>query len=409
MPTVCYGLLAKDLFNYLIIAMTGGLYQSGASSLLDNPDINILFTCGDALRMLVGSQIKISMREFFNAVNLVHGVGMGVLNGTLTIERKAFWMAPGDPGVNLGEAADTYKLDPATDLTFSSIKVGWPNQDYNVALGDINGKYEICVTQLYDTPITRVSTELDITTTVRADMYGAEFTRMNLDGKTSVSDNSDNDVFVLHVLRQAILSAITVNGIPFGDLWILDRNINPYVIANNIYLNIGDNYFIGNTEYQSPVAQWLQVGLLDPTSAYNVALSPKQCLMRSHSDYLHSCLERMDNLFITFNESDKNSALQIIGQPGGTDTAENANVQIGLFKPAIFKPWYFSAPIVSPQDIDTTTVDNPVRRYLTTYRGIPVSGTAMKSAIAPTDRAQQAYQILLDPNVDLTPFITIYE
>lgn len=414
--TVAYGLLAKDLFKYLIIAMTGAQFNTYASTLLANPDINIMFTCGDALRQLVGSQIKISMREFYNCINLIHGVGMGVIAGTLTLERKPFWMAPGDSGVNAGEAADGYKLTPATDLTFSSIKVGWPNQDYNVSLGDINGKFEICVTQIYDTPVTRVSTELDLTTSVRADMYGAEFTRMNLDGKTSVSDNADNDPFVLHIqpkirtLPDGIpFPPITINGIPYMDLYLLDRSINQYVQDNNVYLNLGDTYLVAGVEFTAPVAQWLQVGLLDKASAYNVALSPKQCLMRSHSDYLHSCLERMDTKSITFSQSDKNSALQIIGQPGGVNTGENANVVIGTFKPPFFKPWYWSGQIVTPRSLDYTIADNPVRRYVFTYRGIPLSGTSMKSAIAPTDRATQAYQILLDPNTDLSPFKTIYE
>lgn len=413
-PTICYGLFARDLFNYLIQAMTGGEYQVGVSALLDDPDLQILFTCGDALRQLVGSQIKISMRKFFQCINLIHGTGMGVVNNLLTIERKPFWLAPEDQGVDLGEAADGYKLYPATDLTFSSVKVGWPNQNYNVSLGDINGKYEICVTQLYDTPVTRVSTTLDLTTDCRADMYGAEFARMNLDGKTSVSDNADNDVFCLHVektLRKINGQPVPVviNGVIYRTLYNLDRSINPYVQDNNIYVNIGDPYVIAGVTYTATVAQYLQVGLLDKASAYNVALSPKQCLMRSHSDYLHSCLEKMDTEYLTFDSSDKNSALQIIGQPGGVDTAENANVQIATFKPPIFKCWYFEGQIISPRSLDNTIVDNPIRKYNLTYRSVPLSGTAMKSAIAPTDRAQQAYQILLAPNTDITPFKTIYE
>lgn len=412
--TICYGLKARDLFNYLIQAMTAGQYQLGASSLLDNPDIELLFTCGDALRQLVGSQIKISMRKFFACLNLVHGIGMGVVDSLLTIERRPFWFAPDDPGVDLGEAADGFKLYPATDQTFSSVKVGWPNQDYNVSLGDINGKYEICVTQLYDTPVTRVSTTLDLTTDVRADMYGGEFARMNLDGKTSVSDNADNDVFCLHI-EKAIRRIngqpvpIIVNGVRYLTLYNLDRGINPYVQDNNIYINAGDPYVVAGVTYTATVSQYLQVGLLDKASAYNVALSPKQCLMRSHTDYLHSCLEKMDTQYLTFDRSDKNSALLIIGQPGGVDTAENANVQIGAFKPPFFKPWYYEGGIVSPADLNLTIVDHPVRRYRFTYRGVPLSGTSMKSAIAPCDRAQQAYQILLDANTDLTPFKTIYE
>lgn len=415
-PTVCFGLLARDLFDYLIQAMTGGQYQAGTSSLLDDPDIQLIFSCGDALRQLRGSQIKISMKQFFSAINLVHGVGMGAIGDLLTIERKRYWVSPADPGVNLGEAATGYKLYPATDLTFSSIKIGWPNQNYNIVLGDINGKYEVCVTQVYNTPITRVSTTLDLTTTCRADMYGAEFVRMNLDGKTSVSDNSDNDPFVFHVEKTPVTSPIThtpgtivVNGVLYSNYYRLDRSINQYVQDNNIYVNTGDPYVIAGVTYTSTVDQYLQVGLLDKDTAFNVALSPKQCMIRSHGDYIHSCLEKMDTQYLTFSQSDKNSALQIIGQPGGVDTAENADVQIGSLKASIFKPWYFEATIASPPTLASSLRNNPSRKYNLTYASIPVSGTSMKSAIEPNDNALQAYQLLLNPDVDITPFNTLYE
>lgn len=415
--TVCWGLRAPILLQKVVAAMTDGQFTA-KSDLLDNPDIELFFSCGDALRQLIGSQIKISLNRLLKCLNLVHGIGSGSINSQLRVERKAFWVAPGDPGVDLGVAGDGFNIEPATDMLPASIKIGWPNQDYNVALGDVNGKYEICVTQIYNTPYTRVSTVLDITCDVRADMMGAEFDRINTDGKTSTADNSDNDVFVFHCTKKSIqqlpngvFAPITINGVFYPGptkLLGLDRTINAFVVDNNQYIKAGDTYLVGAIPYIATTSQYLHVGLIDKTTAFNVALSPKQCLIRSHGDYIHSLCYKMDDKFLTFSKSDKNSEL-LINNPNGVSTEENGDVSIGSLKAVLFQPFYVTVPISAPPSLALDLVSNPVRRYNTIYRNIALVGTAMKTAIAPTDGAEQAYQLLLDASVDLTQFNTIYE
>lgn len=419
--TVAFGLDAIDLFNALMDKVTVGQYK-GKSDLLSNAgEFNLFFTCGDALRQLQGSQIKISINEFIRAINVPHGVGNAPINGFYVVEKKAFWMGNDKPAVQLGSAEDGYLLEPATDLMVSGVKIGWPNQNYNVALGDVNGKYEVCVTQLYDTPNTRTTKTLQITTTVRADMHGAEFARINTDGKTSVADNADNDVFVIHrSTSRANLNPfnqrpmpVTINGTiyPIGtDLFILDRVINQYVVDNNVYVKAGDTYVIDNITYTSSVSQYIKVGLIDKGSAFNVWLSPKQCLMRSHTDYLHSIMEKMDDKFLTFDSADKTSDLIILDtRPGGVSTEENGNVQISTFKPPLFKPWYFTCKWSAPAELALDIISNPVRKYTGMYDDVIVTGTAIKSAIQPSDNDLQTHQLLLVPDQDLTPFITRYE
>lgn len=404
--TVCYCLTAKTLGEALMNKMTDGQYTL-RSDLLDNPDLNIFFTCGDSLRRLVGAQIKISMGTYLQALNVPYGTGYGTIASQLRIEKKRFWVAPDDAGVQLGDSGDGYKLYPAADMTFASFKIGYPSESDNSALGDINGKFEFNVTQTYNTPITRVDKVLDITTTVKTSMYKMEETRINLEGKLTTSDNADNDIFMVHVEKNITPFAgpFIVEGVNYTALWFLDRSINQYIQNNNLFANVGD--IINGLPVTT--AQWITVGVLDKNTAFNVALSPKQCLIRSHGDYIHSCIEHADNKYLTFANSNKNSGLLIISQPGGVDTEENGNVLIGSLKATIFKPWYFEGQIVTPSTLTLTIAGNPVRKYLTNYKSIPISGTAMKTAIAPTDNAQQAYQLLLGPDVDITPFITVYE
>lgn len=404
--TFCYGLSANDLWKALIDKMTDGRY-TGNSTLLENPDLNIVFTCGDALRQLIGSQIKISVDKFFTACNLIWGTGMGIIGSEARLERKRFFVTSTTGDTQLGDF-NSRKIYPYTDCLFSSVKFGWPNQNYNVNLGDINGKYEICVTQIMSSPVTRVDTVLDLTTTVRADMYGQEFTRINLDGKTSTSDNADNDVFVQHVNNKPteILSPIT--GLPFFTIWELDRTINKYVADNNVFVKEGDTYVISGVPFISTVSQYTQVGLLDKDTAFNVALSPKQCLIRGHGDYLHSCLEKMETKYLTFASSDKVSALAI-NNPIGYSTEENGNVQILTLDAPIFQPWVFEGTVINPPKLASQLVTSPIKTYSGNYAGIPVRGTSLKSGVMPTDNAPQDYQLLLAPEVDKTPFINEYE
>lgn len=399
--TVVYGFTMKQIFEKLVDKITNGQYGV-KSTLFDNPDINVMLTCADAIRRLQGAQIKISLKKFFALSNLIYGVGMGNVGGTLTIERKRVWVSPDDPGIDIGEMGSRPKIRPATDLMFSSISVGWPN--VNAADNtDVNGRFEFNVTQVYNTPITRVSTKLDLTTTVRADASGVVTTSLNLDGKTTTSSNTDNDVFALHVEK-------TITSFPnrIGNTFVtrafkLDRSINQYILDNNIYVNAGDTYN-GQVVDQS---QYVQVGVIDKDSAFNVALSPKQCLVRAHGDYIRSCVERSDNKFLTFSKSDKNSALTINSPT--YPTVENGDVQLSTLDQPIFRPWIIEGPVVNPNNLSISITKNPVRKYFSSFKGIPFSGTSQKSAIIPWSNASQSYQLLLSPGVDLSPFITVYE
>jgi hypothetical protein len=396
-----YGFTLKQVFEKLVYKMTDGQYGV-SSDLLDNPDLNIMVTCGDGLRKIVGAQIKISMKKFFSLCNLIHGIGMGAVGGKLKIERKKFWCAVADPGVDLGETGARPKIYPATSVMFSNISIGWPNQSAGNN-ADINGRYEFNVTQKYSTPVTRVSTKLDLTTTARADASGIVYTFLNLEGKTSTSSNSDNDVIVLHVEKNLTVIPSPITGLPILSFYKLDRSINQYIVDNNLYVNAGDVYN-GQVVDQ---AQYVRVGVIDKESVFNAALSPKQCMIRAHGDYIRSCLDGMDNKYLVFSGSDKNSAL-IINSPVNP-TAENENVQIASLAAPLFKPWIYEGMIKNPNGLSLLLTKNPIRKYLTSYNGIPVNGIAQKSAVAPDSNAPQAYQLLLGPDVDLSPFITVYE
>ncbi len=98
---------------------------------------------------------------------------------------------------DLWEVKD-FQVSVAEDLIYNTIKVGYPNQNYD----DINGKDEFNTTHVYNTPLTRIAKELDLTSEYRADSYGIEFTRANLAGKKTTDSGTDNDVFIIQAVEK---------------------------------------------------------------------------------------------------------------------------------------------------------------------------------------------------------------
>jgi hypothetical protein len=368
---------AAYLFRQLVSKITNGRY-SASSSLLDSLDPYVVFTSGDGARGLSGAKLKTSLTDFFAFMNMRYGVGMGVINGQLVLEKKAFWVLGDDIQViDIGDGAGL-KVSLRTDLLFASIKVGCQNQTYDTALGDINGRYEFNMTQLYTTSVTRVSTVLDLTTKYRLDMYGFEYTRINLDGKTTSDSSADNDVFALCVMPTTLIVPSPITGLPIDTGYhLFDRTINQY-----------------------------STGLLDADTAFNLRLSPKWCLL-ANGDYLHSCLDSLDDRKITFSTADKDVALSV-NLPDGTVVEERADVRISDLPPKLFKPYQLDISI--PDRVNLFALSQRRKISFTyPYLTAPLKGFTLKTGSAPAINSVQNYSLLCSADTDLTPLIDVDE
>lgn len=356
---------ARYVYDQLIYKMTAGKY-TGTSTLLDSLDPYVVFTSGDGVRSLKGAVIKISFSDFFGFINMRFGVGVGVINNQLVLEKKAFWVQSTDT-VGIGEAS-LLKFSVYTDCLFSALKVGYPNQSSNIALGDINGKYEFNMTQYYSSPVTRVNTTLDLTTVVQASMYYIEDTRINLDGKTTSDSTADNEVFAISIVPVKVAGQ---------NYYPLDRTINPFA-----------------------------VGLLENQTPFNLRLSPKQCLL-ANGDYLHSCLDLMENKFLVFNTADQPVNLAV-NMPGGQVIEERSNVEISSLPPQIFRP--YKMEITIPDRVNLFAL-SPRKKIVTSYKEgtIQLAGYTLKTGSQPDINAAQVYDLLCSPDTDITQLIDVYE
>lgn len=342
------------VLQQLISKISGGTYTP-QSDYLANTINDVVITCGDAIRGIESAVIKTSLRDFFTSYNSHFGIGMGMLGNTLRLEQKSFWVQYTDV-IDLGEVSKM-KVSPANDLLVNNIKIGTPNQEYD----DVNGKQEFNTTSEYSAPITRVAKELSLVSVYRADCYGIEFTRLNLDGKTTTDNDSDNDVFMIQIEDN-----------PQSDgTWKLDR-----------FYNAG------------------ATGLLSPATVFNLYLTPARALRRN-GDYIRSLFYKLDAKYLTFQTSDKND--QVVA--GGI--TENADVQIASLASPLFSCNYLEFETKVPLDTLELLRANPLKAFSGTWAGFSFVGIPDKISVQPGDNGVQTYKLLASPQTDLTTLVNI--
>lgn len=356
------------VFQKLIEKISDGTV-TGYSNLL-TANYNFLITCGDAIRRLPGSKIKTSLADFFQSMNTQFDIGLGMVGGQLRLEEKAFFVDYSNP-IFLGEVSGL-KVKKATDYVFNTVKVGYPPQDYDAALGAVNGRLEFNNTYQYTAPITRLTKELDLVSIYRADAYGIEFTRINLDGKTTTDDSSDNDVFIIHATGHYVAPP----GVPAG--MILNRDLNPYIS-----------------------------GVIDAPSVFNVYLSPGRCLRRN-GRFIHSCFYKAENGIIKFQTTDKNSQL-VTTPPSGPVEIDIADADINTMLAPLFRNIILEFDTPAPVDLFEILDQNPVKAFEFTYYGITYRGIPIKASTEPYTEDKQTYTLLSAPDNDLTTLIDVYE
>lgn len=357
----CYGLRPKYLFEQLMAKMGGAAYPI-QSYLLDQWD-QLIFTSGDAIRQIPNAKIKISPKEFFTSVNAVLNVGLGLVGGFLALEEKNYFMLKGLQMVDIGEVKDL-EVSPAKEYLNSSIKVGYPDEDYD----EINGRSEVNSTQVYSTPISRVQGELDLLSIARTDIYGIEFLRINLNQKDTTDNKADNDSFMIKIKD----TPETVS----GDTYYRPEGVEAYLSVQGI--TAGD-------------------------TAYNLDLSPKKNLLR-HGDFLHGMVALQDGLFINFESAEKNADLVTVDL-NGVRVAESDNVNISSLPAPLFLPFKYEF---------TTKLERSIYKILNvlsngyvifTWRGNRYRGFFMDASSDVARNSEQEWTLLAHPDDNLLTLV----
>lgn len=191
--TVIKAISPFDLCNELLKKVTGSTAYTLNSNLL-NQYGHLLLTSGDGIRGLAGAVIKTTFNEFFNNFNKILFAGFGNTGMQMFFERRTTFYDASTNTMDVGEVSEL-QVSLAEQELANTVKVGYPNQDYT----DVNGRAEFNTTFKFQLPVVNAGKrEIDLVSSYRADGYGIEYTRINLEGKKTTDSDSDNATFIIN-------------------------------------------------------------------------------------------------------------------------------------------------------------------------------------------------------------------
>lgn len=352
------------VFDKLVKIMTGGKY-SGSSDLLLNQYKNYLLTCGDALRSIDGSVLKIRFSDLFQSINCWANVGLRPELTKLALAEKRDIIYSNDP-IHLGSVSKM-KVSTATNYVYNKFKVGYNDFDYE----DVNGRDEFNCSFNFSLAESLVNKEFELISPIRGDSYGAEFTRLNLEGKSTTDGKTDNDTW-----------CIVVNETP-----VVDPDKTFYTIKRTLN---------ATTE-----------GSINGETIFNLDISPRRNFNK-HAYWVHSHFFNQEGDIIVFNTAKKNGKLKelinniIVHQ-------ENANIRVGNLEAPITVPLIFEVDCPAPEDYIDLLDSNPARIISFDYLGKTYKGIQEKTTASAEEFSNETFRLLALYDNDFSSLIDIYE
>lgn len=419
-------------YKKLVQKVTGFEENAGGEILKTCP---YYITCGDAIRRIDGAAIKTSLTNFLKAYDVYLKAGMGIEQGKLVFEDRTHFFDASNP-ISLS-AAKQCKITEAKDFLGTSIKIGHAEQTIN----DVNGKFDFNGYQVYTTPQTRVSKEIDLQSPYKAGPYEIELTRINLDGKTTTDANNDNDVFVIDVnIASAVPSVVAtvsfqagtnIMSTPLGIDFITGQRIritgsasndNDYVvqgvlnllgIAQLIFLDKG---LVDESDVSVEI-DWLSglvydldrsiipddptfdtdgnviTGFPDKNSIFNIRLSPRR-LLAVHGPWIRSWLYNYEPGSLVFQTPNRYAEFTTGG------IKEDSDFPIADLGNRMFLPFLFDFEDEVPIELVQLMEENPNRCFTFDWNGQTYKGFNMQAHQAANTEASQSFLLLATPDTD---------
>jgi hypothetical protein len=380
-----------QLWQKMILSIAGSGYTA-ASTLLtdasllltDNSPFYTHVTCGDALRNLnqdtngnaSDPAIKTTLDELHATMQAVYMAGIGAEGTTARIERQSYFFNNNVVTATLSGLVKNFRRETAREYLFSSIKAGYQKQSYDAT----NGRDEFNSEVFFSVPSTAIPAQKDLQSQYRADMYGIEFTRINLSNKKTTDSASDNDSFLVEA--NSTLSAPVTNG-PVG--------YNLARLQNNT----------GNSAS----------GLIDSSTAFNLSLSPMRSMFRN-APLLSTAVYPKTIGYVNFQTSDKNEFVVSKLSSGVGQVGENSSIPVSALNNPLFLPIRFIFETPVPVDIPALIEGNPYGRINFNWRNpatnevVTLGGFIEEVGINPANNATYTYKLLACPDTDVSKFLS---
>ena len=252
---------------------TSGVY----TALVDEHDENIRIAAGESIRNFEKQYLHTSFSDFSTYMKSCWGYEYDIDGNTIRFSlRDKFFSS--EPALVIPEI-NNFKFSKNQDYMYTGVKIGIALIQYQ----SINGVDEFRFLEEWSTGVKNVINVLDLTSPYRTDAYGFQLLSDKQYKKNSTDDQSDNGIFVVHV-------------IPDNGKFILDRNA---VIT----------------------------GVASTDTMFNAIFSPRKCLERNAS------LLGMSTSVLKFTSGLGNADISING------VSEKADIIVGssLFTPDILE------------------------------------------------------------------------
>lgn len=393
---------------------------------------HILLGSGDSNRGIAGAALKTSLANFYEFVRVIMAGGHGIENNILTYGEQEYFLDPSSP-IALGEVKNL-KWYSAKDLKGNTVKVGYPSKDVD----GVNGRYSFNNALLFSSPIKSGDPkEFQLVIPYISDPYYIEINRINLEGKTTTDDSSDNEVLILNTESFPPLEAelnfttfLSFNRIDIGGgasvselfypgatFTVSGTASNNQTFTVNAALVNGSDLGVFVAEAITPELVYCTVtytvkrlkrasyasvtGIPDGDTIYNVEdLTPKR-VMERHRKWINSIFNGFSGQDLTFESTERNKDL--VTDDGTTVWTESADFT--LTSDLLFKPVYFEFETIVPLDLIATLETSPNRCFSFVWNSVTYKGFLVKAGISINDNKSQAYKLLCSPDTDLTTLI----
>jgi hypothetical protein len=263
--TITNGITVNRAFQRLFRIITG--IDTYASDLLTiGTWADLLITNGFKIRNIPDKNITISLKDLYEAMNTIDDIAIVIENNTVRVENKAF-VYRNIVGFELGQVSEVERIIDEK-AHFSAIEIGY---DFNGEYEEVNGLDEFNIKNRYSTCIDTVENELKAVSKVRADAYG-----MTLAQQKQYEDNLK-----------------------------LDTKYDKFNYFLDCKLN---NVGIYELRKWQDDFEDEPTGIFSPASAFNLRLSPFNCLLRK-SKTISSGLQKFPTELLIYSSTEGNSQL----------------------------------------------------------------------------------------------------
>jgi len=371
-----FGYRWYQLFYKLIDKIGAGKYGPGPlalSNYLSNPNskdagnypYRTILATGDMFRRIPNAPFKVNLKDLFQDGFSRWGIGLGVVNNQVRIEKLPYFYDKTTKILDLGEVSHL-KLSPLTEGRGTSLRIGLKYDESN----KLNGRNEYNTTQTYRQPVVvDKSSEIDLSSPFQASMYTIEDIRLNLYYQGTTDSSTDNSVFVVSITNDRIVPS------------------NPVSAFKVFYPE--DNG--GTVE-----------GVYFPETAYNVDLAPGLCRERL-KPYLTSLIFPISSP-ITFQTAERND--QMRSRFSALEPFVNERADL-LPDPAnmLFMSIVAEFECIKEVNVRQIIQNNPYGYIEFTYFGATFKGFMQEVTVQPLKRANYTWKLLLTPDNDLSAFI----